>query len=177
MAAAPTPVPDMLCTTYLHMTSRDQFVPVDVQPEGARVEPLTAPTVEEYRFYYRSVGEQLRWRDRLIMSDAELEGELKKPGTSIYVLYVEDAPAGYIELSREGGDTQIAYFGIFPEFQGRGLGKYLLSYGIERAWEGETQRVWVHTCNLDSPHALDNYIKRGFRTYKVHEYPMPERYT
>lgn len=177
MAAAPSTVPDMLCTTYLHMTSREQFVPVETVPEGARIEPLNAPTVEEYRFYYRSVGEQIHWRDRLIMSDAELEAELQKPGTSIFVLYVNDAPAGYVELAREGRETQIAYFGLFPEFHGRGLGKYLLSYGIARAWDDAVDRVWVHTCNLDSPHAIDNYVKRGFCAYKVHEYPMPERYT
>ena len=176
MAAAPSTIPNMLCTTYLHMTSRDQFVPVDTEPEEVRIEPLIAPTVEQYRFFYRSVGEQIRWRDRLIMSDSELEAELQKPGTSIYVLYVNDVSAGYIELARAGRETQIGYFGLFPEYQGRGLGKYLLSFGIARAWEGDVERVWVHTCNLDSPHALDNYIKRGFRTYKVHEYPMPERY-
>jgi hypothetical protein len=53
----------------------------------------------------------------------------------------------------------------------------LLSYGIERAWEGGTTCVTVHTCNLDGPYALANYQKRGFQVYKVHSYPMPERYT
>jgi hypothetical protein len=38
------------------------------------------------------------------------------------------------------------------------------------------EKVWLHTCNLDSPHALDNYLKRGFFIYKLHQYPMPERY-
>jgi len=27
-------------------------------------------------------------------------------------------------------------------------------------------RVWVHTCTLDHPGALPNYIARGFRVYK-----------
>ena len=57
-----------------------------------------------------------------------------------------------------------------------GLGKHLLSYGIERAWEADIERLWLHTCNLDSPHALDNYLKRGFHIYKMHRQPMPERY-
>ena len=38
-------------------------------------------------------------------------------------------------------------------------------------------RVWLHTCNLDGPHALSNYQKRGFRIYEVIEEPMPELYT
>ncbi len=57
-----------------------------------------------------------------------------------------------------------------------GLGKYLLSYGITRAWEADIQRVWLHTCNLDSPYALDNYRKRGFEVYDVQQQPMPTRY-
>ena len=35
------------------------------------------------------------------------------------------------------------------------------------------QRVWLHTCNLDGPHALANYQKRGFRIYDVVEEPCP----
>ncbi len=176
MAAARPHTPDMLITTYLHMTSRDDFRPAYSQTDSARVVPLTNPDVAFYRFLYGSVGANWRWRDRLIMSDAELEAALAKPGTSIDVLYVGDEPAGYVELVNQGSETELAYFGLRPEFTGMGLGKHLLSHGIGRAWEADIRRLWVHTCNLDSPHALDNYIKRGFRVYKVHRQPMPERY-
>jgi ribosomal protein S18 acetylase RimI-like enzyme len=176
MTALHTSTPDMLVTTYLHMTRRDQFVPAYTKLAGVRVEQAAAPSVDAYRLLYRSVGEHLRWRDRLIMPDAELEAALARPGTSVHVLYVEDEAAGYVELTREGRETEIAYFGLFPAYKGMGLGKHLLSYGIERAWQDEIDRVWVHTCNLDDAHALENYIKRGFRVYKVHRCPMPERY-
>lgn len=176
MAAASMSTPDLLVTTYLHMTSREQFCPSYSDRADVRVETIPVPTVEEYRFLYRSVGEQLRWRDRLIMADAELEAALANPNTSIHVLYVADQPAGYVELVRDGSSTEIGYFGLFPAFQGMGLGKHLLSYGIEQAWQPGVEKVWVHTCNLDGPHALDNYLKRGFVVYKRHSYPMPERY-
>ena len=65
---------------------------------------------------------------------------------------------------------------VEPRYMGRGLGKHLLSYGISRAWEMDADRVWLHTCNLDGPHALANYQKRGFKVFKVEEEPMPERY-
>ena len=92
------------------------------------------------------------------------------------MLYVDGVPAGYVELLREGSDTEIAYFGLRPAFIGQGLGKHLLSYGIERAWNDGAARVWLHTCNLDGPHALSNYQKRGFSIYKVNEEPMPARF-
>ncbi len=177
MAALRSSTPDMLETTYLEMTSRAQFLPAYRQADAFRIVPMIAPSTDFYRSLYRAVGEQWRWRDRLIMPDAELKAALAKPGTTIHVLYHGDNPAGYVELVREGQAVEIAYFGLCPGYLGQGLGKHLLSYGIERAWEGDTARVWLHTCNLDGPYALENYVKRGFRVYKVHRYPMPERYT
>jgi len=41
----------------------------------------------------------------------------------------------------------------------------LLSAAVEKAWEMETKRVWVHTCSLDHPYALKNYQARGFQIY------------
>ena len=32
-------------------------------------------------------------------------------------------------------------------------------------------RVWLHTCNLDSPKGLKNYVARGFEVYKVERMP------
>lgn len=176
MAAVRSIAPDMLVTTYLHMIKRDQFRPAYVPLDGARIVPLPNPDVAFYRFLYGSVGADWCWRDRLIMSDAELEAALARPGTSVDVLYVGDVPAGYVELVNTGWETELAYFGLRPAFTGMGLGKHLLSHGIERAWETDIRRLWVHTCNLDSPRAQDNYVKRGFRPYKVHRQPMPERY-
>jgi GNAT superfamily N-acetyltransferase len=166
----------MLVTTYLQMSRRDQFSPAFTDPQGVTVKTFIAPDVDFYRTIYRAVGEQYHWRDRLIMPDAELKAALAKPGTSVHVMYNGDQIAGYVELVKTGKEMEIAYFGICPAFQGKGLGKHLLSYGIQKAWEQDIERLWVHTCNLDSPHALDNYLKRGFQVYKLHRYPMPERY-
>ncbi|MEG4004888.1 GNAT family N-acetyltransferase [Microcoleus sp. Pol11C1] len=81
------------------------------------------------------------------------------PRTSVHVLYVNGTPAGYIELAnhQEGSaarfySTEIVYFGLKPDYIGRGLGKHLLSHGIACAWNKGTQCLWVHTCNLDAPH-------------------------
>ena len=31
-------------------------------------------------------------------------------------------------------------------------------------------RVWLHTCTLDHPGALPNYLKRGFRATGTEQY-------
>jgi GNAT superfamily N-acetyltransferase len=159
------------------MTRREAFRPAFLaDPADAQVVTLGLVDVPYYKFLYQAVGEIWRWRDRLLMPEEKLAAALAHPGCSVHVLYVSGVPAGYIELLREGNDTEIAYFGLRAAFFGRGFGKHLLSWGIHRAWEDGAQRVWVHTCNLDGPHALENYIRRGFSIYRVDEQPMPERY-
>jgi GNAT superfamily N-acetyltransferase len=177
-------LPDTLVTTYLQMTDWSQFRPAYLHYlHGIKLMCMGTPDVAFYRFLYTSVGEQWRWRERLAHSDEEIKALLIDPGTSIHVLYVNGAPAGYIELAqrKEGSagryfSTEIVYFGLRATYIGRGLGKHLLSHGIAYAWNKGTQRLWVHTCNLDNPHALNNYIKRGFKIYRVDKQPMPEGY-
>jgi GNAT superfamily N-acetyltransferase len=67
---------------------------------------------------------------------------------------------------------EVAYFGLLVEFQGRGLGKHLLSEAVQRSWGFGATRVWVHTCTLDGPAALPNYVSRGFRPFKTEVYSV-----
>ena len=74
---------------------------------------------------------------------------------------------GEIELEwRDGQDVWLAYFGIMPEFRGRGLGKWLLSEALATAWLREPERVRVETCTLDDPRALPLYQRMGFVPYE-----------
>lgn len=43
----------------------------------------------------------------------------------------------------------------------------LLTRAVQEAWALGGQRVWLHTCTLDSPRALPGYQARGFRPYKT----------
>lgn len=176
MTVVRSEVPDVLVTTYLQMTSRAQFCPAYTQRADVTMKAITNPDIAYYKSLYTGVGGDLHWRDRLLMPEAELKAALSKPGTSIDVMYVADDPAGYVELVNESRQVEINYFGLFPAYHGMGLGKHLLSYAIEQAWSQNVDRLWLHTCNMDSPHALDNYLKRGFQIYKIHRYPMPEKY-
>lgn len=169
-------IPETLVITYLEMTRRTAFRPVYLdESDDFTVLRMEMVDVPFYRFLYRTIGESWRWRDRLLLPDDELHRQLSNPAVTVDTLYVQGVPAGYVELVH-GKSTELAYFGLRPAFTGRGLGKHLLSWGVAQAWSGGAERIWVHTCNLDSPHALDNYLKRGFTVYKVTEEPMPERY-
>jgi GNAT superfamily N-acetyltransferase len=169
-----TSMPEMLITTYLEMTHYEQFKPAYVQQSQIKIERWQGTDLDFYLSLYKGVGYELRWRDRLIMPPEQLAEALAK--AYVYVLYYAGEPAGYVELDKQGDDVEVAYFGLFAQFQGLGLGKHLLSYGIEQAWQIGAKRVFVHTCNLDGEHAMSNYEKRGFQAYHQHSESMPERY-
>ncbi len=176
--AIATKIAQTLITTYLEMTSPSDFSPAFIRANDIEIVKMEMPDLAFYKFLYQSVGEEWAWRDRLHMSNAELRQILSSPNTQVHIMYVSGSPAGYVELFRHDDDSiEIAYFGLRRDYMGRGLGKHLLSYGVARAWEMDANRVWLHTCNLDGPHALANYQKRGFRIYNIVEEPMPERYT
>lgn len=170
-------VPDRLITTYMEMTAPDQLRAAFIDSPDIEVRPTQYTDLAAYRALYSAVGEAWHWRDRLLMPDAELAEALAQ--ADVNVLYVGGEVAGYVELAPGGddGSVEVAYFGLLPAFFGRGLGKHLLSAGVQRAWERGATRVWLHTCNLDGPAALNNYLARGFTITHVEDIPMPERYT
>ena len=138
-------------------------------------------TERDWRFnreMYFKVGEQWRWIDKRPWTDAQWEEWANDSNLRTFVGYCDNEVIGYYELKRSAADTaaateedgiEIAYFGLLPEFIGRGLGGALLTTAIETAWAWAPmpERVWVHTCNRDHPNALTNYEARGFEIYKT----------
>ena len=91
------------------------------------------------------------------------------PELRTFGAYYDNSLAGYYELRRDNeGGIEIAYFGLLPEFIGRGFGGALLTSAIEEAWRMSPSitRVWVHTCTYDHASALTNYQVRGLVIYK-----------
>lgn len=120
------------------------------------------------RFLYRLVGEPWDWVDKLSWSDEQWMAYAENDNLRTWVAYYKGSPAGYYELQQQdGGNVEIAYFGLAPKFIGRGYGGYLLTRAIKSvwAWKG-TVRTWVHTCSLDHPGALQNYKARGMVVYR-----------
>ena len=163
MAAEP------VVTTYLEMSSPDQLRP---KRADARFQ-VCEKTERDWRFnrdlYFR-VGEQWDWIDKRAWTDEQWKEYTMAAELRTFAGYYDDSLAGYYELRRDTErGIEIAYFGLSPEWIGRGLGGALLTSAIEEAWrmEPNPSRVWVHTCNRDHPQALANYRARGMVVYKV----------
>lgn len=130
------------------------------------------------RFLYTAVGGAWYWTDRLAWTYQQWLDYLNRPEVQTWVGYVQGTPAGYFELEKQPEENvEIAYFGLLPQFIGKGLGGHLLTRAVEQAWAMRAKRVWVHTCTLDAPAALANYQARGFRIYKevVSEETLPDQ--
>ena len=150
------------------MRDPNAFSPKSIPP-GFEVAIVTPPKPNLNRRFYREVGSQWKWTDRLSWSEDDWHRYVQRETLRTFVGKLFGESVGYFELeSQDDGNLEIAYFGLLPEFIGRGMGGPLLSAAIESAWDVPgTQRVWVHTCTLDHKHALDNYRKRGFSVFKT----------
>jgi len=154
--------------TFLELTDPNRCPPSLTGVAGVRVDRVDGCPSSYYRYLYQEVGRAYGWVDRLVWTDEEIARHLADTTVSLWVMTVTNAPAGYFELRQEaGGSVELAYFGLLPEFVGRGLGGHLLSVAVQRAFGSGARRVWLHTCTRDNPAALPNYLKRGFVPFRT----------
>jgi GNAT superfamily N-acetyltransferase len=157
--------------TYLEMRSPGDLRPTARLHDPPRLERIEACPGSFFRYLYAEVGRAYHWTDRLSWTDDQVRAHLANPAVSLWLLTAGGAPAGYFELrAHDDRSVEIAYFGLLPEFVGRGWGGHLLTRAVESAWGMNPERVWLHTCTLDHPAALPNYLKRGFRPFREEVY-------
>ena len=165
--------PTLVTRTYLEMLSPTELRPATLPDPVPRIEQVEQCSIDFFRFLYQQVGQAYQWTDRLRWSDETVRAHLQNSGVSIWVMTWEGEPAGYFELrEHEDRSVEIAYFGLLPRFIGRGWGKFLLTQAVHAAWRLGPPRVWLHTCTLDHPAALPNYLKRGFRPIREEVYEV-----
>lgn len=152
--------------TFLEMHEQ----PVNTTPAAYNMhfELLPKPiAVTDYRNYYYGVGKQWYWLDRMVMDDALLYEKINAPNVDIYILYIEEQPAGFAEFVREKEYVEILYFGLLPGFIGKGYGYYFLQTVIQKAWSYHPHHIQLNTCSLDHPNALPIYKKAGFKEVRT----------
>jgi len=154
-------------TYHLEMHSPDELlasaqkVEIELRQEGALFSQQM----------YMQVGVMWRWNDRRDWTTEQWEELHGQGATRTYAGIVDGEVIGYFELDlTEENESEIIYFGLLPDYIGKGLGGAFLTKCIETAWsQPATRRVWVHTCTFDHEHALANYQARGFKLFKTEE--------
>jgi ribosomal protein S18 acetylase RimI-like enzyme len=126
------------------------------------------PDFQLNKFFYKQVGKNHRWIDRLSWSDQKWIKYISNKNLETYVISDNEDLAGFFELlyNPDLRETEISYFGLLEEYIGKGIGGYALSEALKKSFEKNIKRVWLHTCTLDHPNALKNYIARGMTVFK-----------
>ncbi len=162
--------------TYLVISSLQQLVPGQRPNVPATLERIAPCSVDTWRGLYRQVGAPWHWHDRDAWDHDALAAHLARPEIQIYrVTAAIDADwtdaAGFLELERHAdGSVEIAYIGLDQRVLGRRLGGWLVSEAVRTAFAWGAEQVWLHTCTLDAPAALPNYLARGFSVTRTETY-------
>lgn len=163
-----TPVePHMMAAivTSLEMVTKPR--PRPASPSAFRLVRWKAPTPDKYRALFRRIGEPWLWFSRLVMADTDLVAIIHDPAVEIYaVVDTHGIEIGMLELDfRTAGQMGIGFLGLIPELSGKGHGRWLMGHALALGWRPGIERLWVHTCTLDHPAALNFYRKSGFHSF------------
>ena len=153
---------------YLEIKSLNELAEVSKSLDVYSVNFLDPPNFQLNKFFYKNIGKDHHWVDRLVWSEKEWIDYVSNEKVSTYILKKEEDVCGYFELifHKDKNEFEIAYFGLLKEYHNKKLGSFLLSFAIKKCFEKNINRVWVHTCSLDHDNALKNYLSRGMKIYK-----------
>ena len=153
---------------YLEIKSLKGFKEAKKPSQNYSVELVNPKDFQLNKFFYKNIGKNYKWVDRLVWSDLNWTEYVSKEKLFTYILKDKNEIAGYFELSFNKGtkEAEIVYLGILEEYFGKKLGGYLLSEAIITSFTLGCIRVWAHTCSLDHKNALDNYLSRGMKIFK-----------
>jgi len=153
---------------YLEIKSLNELAEVSKSLDVYSVNFLDPPNFQLNKFFYKNIGKDHHWVDRLVWSEKEWIDYVSNEKVSTYILRKEKDVCGYFELifHKDKNEFEIAYFGLLKEYHNKKLGSFLLSFAIKKCFEKNINRVWVHTCSLDHHNALKNYLSRGMKIYK-----------
>jgi GNAT superfamily N-acetyltransferase len=173
-----TPVPDdhvAAIVTHLEMRERPALKPLPLS--RLHLVRWPQPELGKYRTLFSRVGTPWLWFSRAVMADTAVAAIIGNPLVEVYaVADPSGIEVGLVELDfRVAGECEIAYFGLIVELTGGGHGRWLMAQTLALGWRKDVTRIWVHTCTLDHPKALNFYRAQGFEAFKreVETFPDP----
>lgn len=111
----------------------------------------------------------------------KLSKELNDSNSSFFFLYTDNRLAGYLKMNEAPSQTdindaaslQIERIYVTSEFQGAGLGRYLMEQAIAIAIERNKAYVWLGVWEKNEK-AIRFYKKNGFYKIGTHIFVMGE---
>jgi GNAT superfamily N-acetyltransferase len=137
-------------------------------PKNVKILLETKKDFNINKFFYRQIGKDHFWRDRLLWSDREWENYINNKNLETGIMKIDSNLIGFYEQEYHAAENEIELIqmGILKEYQGKKFGSFLLKHIIHEAFSNKIERLRVHTCSLDHKYALDNYLSKGFQIFK-----------
>ena len=112
---------------------------------------------------------------------ARMMGALQDGNSEFYFLYYNENLAGYLKLNEAPSQTdindkkslEIERIYVSSEFQGEGLGRYLMEQAISIAVKRNKEYVWLGVWEKNEK-AIRFYKKNGFYEIGTHSFIMGE---
>ena len=154
---------------YLEISSLNQLNASEKKFQDFFIELLEPDNFQLNKFFYKNIGKNHHWVDRLVWSDQQWIKYVSDKKVKTYILKNNNDLAGFFEiiLHSDKNEVEIAYLGLLEEYHNKNLGSFLLTTAIKKSFLEKPRRVWVHTCTLDHKNALKNYIARGMKIFKT----------
>lgn len=164
-----------MVVTYLEMTKPPSDMKDVPLADGVTLRRVNDPDLGWYRDLIQRVGEDWLWQAQLARTDDDLAQITSNPNLEISVVEAEGRAEGIAELDfRADGVCELTHYGLTKSMIGSGVGRHLMTAAIRRAFENGATRFYLHTCTLDSPQALDFYLRSGFKITKQGIEIMPD---
>ena len=153
---------------YLEINSFSELKETKLTTKDCQILNVNPPDFQINKFFYKNVGKNHHWVDRLIWAESEWIKYVNDSKVDTYILKNLEDIFGYFELihHKSNNEVEIAYLGLLEKYINKKLGSYLLSSAIKKSFLKNPNRVWVHTCSLDHKNALNNYLSRGMKVFK-----------
>jgi|TARA_B110000285_G_C15047195_1_gene574963 GNAT superfamily N-acetyltransferase len=153
---------------FLELKKNENKIQIPFFPTNVQVCLDKEKNININKFFYRQVGKDHFWRDRLLWSDKEWHKYISNKKLETGIMKLNNKLIGFYEeeFHETKNEIELIQMGILKEYHGKKFGSLLLKHIVFEAFNKNVERIWVHTCSLDHKHALDNYLSKGFKIFK-----------
>ncbi len=107
--------------------------------------------------------------------------EMQHPDAQFFLVLEDEVPAGYLKLNRVGAQSdvrdpeslEVERIYVLADYQGVGIGKYLLEFAIQTAVAEALKYIWLGVWEYNEK-AIAFYQKQGFWIFGDHPFAMGE---
>ena len=133
---------------------------------NVKINKINKISVNLYKKIYKEVGSKYNWISRLKLNEKELKEIVHNKNVEIYLMTVKGFFIGFLEIDyRSLKEIKIVHLGLKESFIGKGYGKILLNFAINKAKKIGITPLILQTNSLDHPNALMFYQKNGFQVF------------